>query len=75
VENQKYECGGRLKNKNKICYGGNSSSLNLRQMKFGTIRDHGHTYKLYLYHFCKGFKYGDGTTFVVILGETLNRSV
>jgi hypothetical protein len=39
--------------------------LNLWQMKFGKIHDHGNTYKCYLNHYLldEAFKYGDGAKF------------
>jgi hypothetical protein len=43
VRNKKYEHGGRLKVKIHILfYRGNSWIVALRQMKFGTVKDHGH---------------------------------
>jgi hypothetical protein len=45
-----------------------------RQMKLGTVKGNGHTYKLYLNHylFDKAFKYGDGAKFYVMSWQTLN---
>jgi hypothetical protein len=52
VKNQKYESGGRLKFKKYISfYGDNSWTVSLGKVKFVTVRDHGHTFKFYLYHF------------------------
>jgi hypothetical protein len=49
---KKYEHGGRLNVKiHSLFCGDNSRTVTLRQMNFGTVRDHGHTYKLYLDHY------------------------
>jgi hypothetical protein len=63
AKNQKYEREGRLE---VIFYGGNSYTIVLRQMKFGTVNDHGHTYEFYFncfYFKKKVFKYGDFAKF------------
>jgi len=45
----KYEHGGRLKFKIHILfYVGNSWSVALNQLKFGTVEDHAHAYRFYL---------------------------
>jgi hypothetical protein len=76
VKNKKYEHGGRFNVKiHSLFCGDNSWTVALRQMNFGIIRDHGHTYKLYLNHFFYAvFKYGDGAKFwgyIVINSEQL----
>jgi hypothetical protein len=49
---KKYERGGRLKAKVHILfYEDNSWTVAVRQMKFGIIEDHGHTYKFYFIHY------------------------
>jgi hypothetical protein len=48
----KFEHYGQLKFKLHILlYGENSWTIALRQMKFCTLKDHGHTYKFYLNHY------------------------
>jgi hypothetical protein len=60
VKNEKYKREWRLKVKIHILfYGDNSCTVALRQMKFGTLRDHGHTNKFYMTFFVEDFKYGD----------------
>jgi hypothetical protein len=42
-----------------LFYGENSWAIALSQMKFCTLKDHGHTYKFYLnYYFDGAFEYG-----------------
>jgi hypothetical protein len=60
---KKYKHGGRLNvTLRSLFCGDNSRTVVLRQMNFGIVRDHEHTYKVYLNHFlCFAvFKYGDG---------------
>jgi hypothetical protein len=48
VKHQKYECGRWMNVKIHILlYGDNSWTSALRQMKCGTVKDHGHIYKFY----------------------------
>jgi hypothetical protein len=49
--------------------GDNSWTVTLRQMNFGIVRDHRHTYKFYLDHYFvwRRFKYGDGANFELML--------
>jgi hypothetical protein len=50
---KKYEHGGRLNVKiHSLFCGDNSGTVALRQMNFGAVRDHGHTYKFYESLFC-----------------------
>jgi hypothetical protein len=66
VKNKKYEHGGRLNVKiHSLFCGDNSLTVALRQMNFGVVRDHGHTYKFYciIILFNAVFKYGDGAKF------------
>jgi hypothetical protein len=52
VKNKKYEHGGRLNVKiHSLFRGDNSWNAALRQMNFGIVRDHEHTYKFYLNHY------------------------
>jgi hypothetical protein len=52
VKNKKYEHGGHLNVKiHSLFCGDNSWTIALRQMNFGTVRDHGYTYKFYLNHY------------------------
>jgi hypothetical protein len=49
---KKYEHGGQLNVKiHSLFCGDNSSTVALRQMNFGIVKDHGHTYKVYLNHY------------------------
>jgi hypothetical protein len=49
---KKYEHGGRLNVKiHSLFFGDNSGTVALRQMNFGIVRDHGHTYVFYLNHY------------------------
>jgi hypothetical protein len=51
-ETKKYERGGRLNAKiHSLFCGDNPLTIALRQMKFGFVRDLGHTYKFYLNHY------------------------
>jgi hypothetical protein len=72
VKNQKYEREGRLE---VIFYGGNSYTIVLRQMKFGTVNDHGHTYEFYFNCFYlekkKLLNMAILRSFKVMLGQTL----
>jgi hypothetical protein len=49
-----------------VFYGKNSRILPLKQMKSGTVKDHGHTYRFYL--FDETIKYGDGAKFGGYIG-------
>jgi hypothetical protein len=52
VKNKKYEHGGQLNVKiHSLFCGDNSWTVVLTQMNFGIVKDHGHTYKLYLNHY------------------------
>jgi hypothetical protein len=52
VRNKKHEHGSRLKAKVHILfYGDNSWTVAVSQMKFGTVEDHGHTYKFYFINY------------------------
>jgi hypothetical protein len=64
VKNQKCERGGRLKVKiHVLFYGDNSWNVALREIKFGTVKDHGHSistsFILIFTLFDEVFKYGD----------------
>jgi hypothetical protein len=49
MKNKKNESGERLKVKIHIFFHGDRSwTAGLRKMKFGTVKDHGYTYKFYL---------------------------
>jgi hypothetical protein len=65
MKNQKYARGWRFNMKIRILfYGDNSWTVTLRQVKFGTVRDHRHIYK-FLIFILRGecFKYSDGAKF------------
>jgi hypothetical protein len=52
VKNKKYEHGGRFEVKVHILfYGDNSWTVAVSEMKFGTVEDHGHTYKFYFINY------------------------
>jgi hypothetical protein len=58
-------------------YGDNTRTGAFREMKFGTVKDHGHAFKVYLNRFLfdNDFKYGNGANIEVMLGQTLKHSV
>jgi hypothetical protein len=62
---KKYEHGGRLNVKiHSLFCGDNSWTVALRQMNFGRVRDHGHTYKFWvIILFDAVFKFGDSAKF------------
>jgi hypothetical protein len=50
VKNQKYECGGQLNVKIHILLHGHNYEV-CTQIKFGTVKDCGHTYLFYLNYY------------------------
>jgi hypothetical protein len=77
VKTIKYECGVRLKVKIIFFLGDNSWNVAHQQMKFGTVKDRGNTYKFYLNHhfLTKLLSMWMVRTFEVMLGQALNDSV
>jgi hypothetical protein len=72
-EKQEYERGGWLNIKIHILfYGDNLWTFAIIQMKFGTVKYHGHAYKFnfHLYFIREALKYGDGVKYWYYVGTS-----